>query len=414
MVRTLDDVTVDGRTVGVRVDVNSPLSSSRGLADDARLRAHVDTVAELLDRGARVALLAHQGRPGGDEFAPLAPHAERFDELLDAPVDYADVNYGEPASDAIRALAPGEAVLLENTRFYSEEYMTFEPAAAGDTHLVTELVPALDCYVNDAFAAAHRSQPSLVGFPQHLPSYAGRVMERELDVLGGVEDTGRPRVYVLGGAKVADSIDVAWNVLERGLADEILTAGVVGNVFLVADGVDLGAASRSFLNEEGYTDEIDRARDLLDAYGDAIHFPLDVAVERDGERTEIGINLLPAEDDEAAMDVGHDTVDHYEAILETAETVILNGPAGVFEVSTFQYGTRALYGAATDVATSIVGGGDTAAALRHLGVEGFSHVSTGGGAALAALCDEALPAVEALRAAPVEAEPSTEHGTDAS
>jgi len=402
MVRTLDDATVDGRTVGVRVDVNSPLSDDGGLADDARLQAHVDTLSELLERGARVAVLAHQGRPGGDEFATLAPHAERFGELLAHPVEHVDVNYGEPARAAIRDLDAGEAVLLENTRFYSEEYMEFDPAVAGDTHLVTELVPALDLYVNDAFAAAHRSQPSLVGFSRHLPSYAGRVMERELAVLGNVGETATPRVYVLGGAKVADSIDVAWNVLERGLADTVLTAGVVGNVVLLADGVDVGRASREFVDEQGYTDQIDRARDLLDAHGDAIRFPLDVAVERDGERAEIGINLLPPEPGEAAMDVGHETVDSYRATLESAETVILNGPAGVFEDEPFQYGTRALYEAATEVPTSIVGGGDTAAALRRLGVEGFDHVSTGGGAAMAALCDESLPVVEALETAPEE------------
>ncbi len=412
MVRTLDDATVDGRTVGVRVDVNSPLTSDGGLADDARLRAHVDTVAELLDRDARVVLLAHQGRPGGEEFASLAPHAERFEELLGAPVEHVDVNYGAPARDRIRELDPGHAVLLENTRFYSEEYMHFEPAEAAETHLVTELEPALDLFVNDAFAAAHRSQPSLVGFTRDLPSFAGRVMERELDVLGTVETTATPRVYLLGGAKVEDSIDVAWNVLERGLADEILTAGVVGNVFLLADGVDIGEGSRTFLDEQGYSDQIDRARDLLDAHGDAIHFPLDVAVERDGERTEVGINLLPPERDEAAMDVGGETVEHYRALLSTAETVICNGPAGVFEDETFEYGTRALYEAAREVPTSIVGGGDTAAALRSLGVEGFSHVSTGGGAALAALTDDPLPAVDALETAPVER--SSERSADAS
>jgi len=411
MVRTLDDATVDGRTVGVRVDVNSPLASDGGLADDARLRAHVDTISELLDRGARVVLLAHQGRPGGEEFASLAPHAERFAELLDATVDHVDVNYGDPARAAIRDCSPGAAVLLENTRFYSEEYMHFEPDAAAETHLVTELEPALDLFVNDAFAAAHRSQPSLVGFTRHLPSFAGRVMERELDVLGTVASTDTPRVYVLGGAKVEDSIEVAWNVLGRGLADEVLTAGVVGNVFLLADGVDIGEGSRAFLDERGYTDQIDRAADLLDAHGDSIHFPLDVAVEREGERTEVGINLLPPERDEAAMDIGHETVEHYRAILDTAETVICNGPAGVFEDETFEYGTRALYEAATEVPTSIVGGGDTAAALRDLGVEGFSHVSTGGGAALAALTDDPLPAVAALESAPVAADP--ERGPDA-
>ena len=395
-VGTLDDLSVAGRRVGVRVDINSPLDDG-GLADDARLRAHEQTLSELLEKDARVAVLAHQGRPGGDEFETLATHAERLDELLDAPVSYADANFGTAAREAVESLEPGTAVVLENTRFYAEEYMEFDPEEAGETPLVAGLAPALDAFVNDAFAAAHRSQPSLAGFPQHLPSYAGRVMESELDVLADVEATERPRVYALGGAKVSDSIDVAWNVLESGLADQVLTAGVVGNVFLLADGVDIGDASADFIYDEGYWDEIDRAADLLDAHGDRIRFPQDVAVERDGERHEIGLNALPGNEGEAAMDIGSETLRMYKSVLAGAETVILNGPAGVFEDPTFATGTKELYRAAADVPYSIVGGGDTAAAIRQLGIDGFSHISTGGGACLRLLTGQTLPAVEALR-----------------
>ena len=400
MVATLDDLDVSGTTVGVRVDVNSPIADDGSLADDARLRAHVDTLAELLERGGRVAVLAHQGRPGGDDFCTLEGHAARLSELLDRPVDYVDVTFSGAARETVRSLADGDCVVLENTRFYSEEYMEFEPERAARTHLVEGLAPALDAYVNDAFAAAHRSQPSLVGFPTVLPGYAGRVMERELEVLGTIEETPEPRVYVLGGAKVPDSIDVAWTVLEKGLADHVLTAGVVGNVFLIADGVDLGDASSDFIYDQGYWDEIDRAADLLDAHGERIAIPRDVAVERNGERYEVGVNALPLDDDEAAMDVGASTLEYYRRILADAGTVILNGPAGVYEESIFERGTRELYDAATEVEMSIVGGGDTASALRHLGVDGFSHVSTGGGAALKMLTAEPLPAVTALENGP--------------
>ncbi|WP_226006219.1 phosphoglycerate kinase [Natrinema salinisoli] len=400
MIETLDDLTVEGTTVGVRVDVNSPIDDDGTLADDARLRAHVDTLSELLDRGGRVAVLAHQGRPGGDDFVSLESHADRLAELLGQPVDYVDATFTEAAREAVRGLTNGDCVVLENTRFYSEEYMEFDPERAACTHLVEGLEPVLDAYVNDAFAAAHRSQPSLVGLPTVLPGYAGRVMETELDVLGSIEETDEPRVYVLGGAKVSDSIDVAWSVLEKGLADDILTAGVVGNVFLVADGVDLGDASSDFIYDQGYWDEIDRAADLLDAYGDRIALPRDVAVDRGEDRHELGVNALPPGDGEAAMDIGESTLDYYRRILADAETVILNGPAGVFEDDRFQTGTRRLYEAATDIPTSIVGGGDTAAALRRLGVDGFSHVSTGGGAALRMLTAESLPAVTALENAP--------------
>ena len=402
MTKTLDDLDARGTVVGVRVDINSPVDDD-SLTDDARLRAHVDTLSELLERGGRVAVLAHQGRPGSDDFTTLEPHANHLSELLDRPVGYVDSTFTETARCAINDLDDGECLVLENTRFYSEEYMEFDPERAARTHLVTELEPVLDVFVNDAFAAAHRSQPSLVGFASVLPSYAGRVMEREIDVLGRIEETPRPRTYVLGGAKVPDSIDVAWSILEKDLADNVLTAGVVGNVFLIADGVDLGDASSDFIYEQGYWDEIDRAADLLDAYGDRIALPRDVAVERDGTRHELGVNALPPGDGEAAMDVGSSTLAYYERLLTDSETVILNGPAGVYEMETFELGTRALYEAATDVEVSIVGGGDTASALRRLGVEGFSHVSTGGGAALKMLTAEELPALTALDNAPERA-----------
>jgi len=394
-VGTLDELAVDGRRVAVRVDVNSPLDGD-GLADDARLQAHVDTLDELADRGGRVAVLAHQGRPGGDDFASLAAHADRLDALLDAPVSHVDALFGSAAREAVAAVAPGEVLVLENTRFYSEEYMTWAPAEAAETVFVEALAPAFDAYVNDAFAAAHRSQPSIVGFPERLPAYAGRVMARELSVLGDVGSTARPRAFVLGGAKVSDSLDVAERVLESGLADEVLTAGLVGNVFLLADGVDLGDATSSVVEDRGYADQVDRAANLLDAYGGAIRLPADVAVERDGRREELGI-VVPPEEGEAAMDVGSRTVERYRASIAEAGTVVLNGPAGVVEDDLFRAGTVGIYGAAADADYSIVGGGDTAGALRRLGLEGFDHVSTGGGACLRLLTGQELPGVEALR-----------------
>ncbi|USZ68141.1 phosphoglycerate kinase [Halorussus salilacus] len=396
-IQTLDDLAVQGTTLGVRIDINSPLDDDGSLADDARLRAHVDTLSELLERGGRVAVLAHQGRPGGDEFRDLRPHAERLDELLDAPAGYADATFSSDARRAVENLDDGEAVVLENTRFYSEEYMEFPPERAARTELVEKLGGVLDAYVNDAFAAAHRSQPSLVGFPTRLSGYAGRVMERELDVLGDIEATPEPRTYVVGGAKVPDSMAVAESVLERGLADSVLTTGVVANVFLLAEGIDLGDASADFVYDQGYWDEIDRAADMLAEYGDRIEVPKDVAVERDGERCELAVSDLPPEDGEAVMDIGSETVAAYGDRLRGPGTAILNGPAGVFEDETFAAGTRDLFETATEAEYSVVGGGDTAAAIRRFGIEGFDHVSTGGGAALNMLTGEELAAVEALR-----------------
>ncbi len=393
-IRTLDDLEAGGRRLGVRVDINSPLSGD-GLADDARLRAHVGTLSELAAAGGRVAVLAHQGRPGGAAFGDLAPHAARLDELLDAPVGYVDGTFCEAARRRLGDLGDGEVLVLENTRFYSEEPMEFEPGPASRTHLVEKLAPALDAYVNDAFAAAHRSQPSLVGFPPTLPAYAGRVMERELAVLGSIEETERPRVYLLGGAKVEDSLHVAERVLEGGLADEVLVAGLVGNVFLAADGVSLGDASTEVFEAEGVAGMVDRAAAVIEAHPELVRMPTDVAVERDGERVEVAAADLPA--DGPALDIGSETAAAFAATVESAGTVILNGPAGVAERDAFAEGTRTVYAAAARADNSIVGGGDTAAALRRLGLSGFSHLSTGGGATLRMLAGDPLPAVEALR-----------------
>ncbi|MFB6143331.1 MAG: phosphoglycerate kinase [Halorientalis sp.] len=390
---TLDDLAVAGTMAGVRVDINSPMADGE-LADDARLHAHVDTLEELLDRGAGVAVLAHQGRPGGDEFAPLQDHARRLDDLLDHPVSYCDATFSTDARAAIESLDAGEAVLLENTRFYSEEYMEFPPEEAAETFLVERLSAAIDVFVNDAFAAAHRSQPSIVGFPLRVESYAGRVMERELDVLNNIGDTPRPRVYALGGAKIADALDVAESVLDRGLADAVLTSGLAGNAFLAATGVDIGDPSRQAILDRDAT-AIDDAEALLDAYGDRIQVPRDVAVERNGEREEVAVADLPVS--QPALDVGSDTVAAYAEVFETAGTAILNGPPGVFEKDDFAAGTRGIFSAAARAEYSIVGGGDTAASLRRLGIDGFDHVSTGGGAALRLLTGGTLPAVEVLR-----------------
>ncbi|MBS3760893.1 phosphoglycerate kinase [Halodesulfurarchaeum sp.] len=395
-IRTLDDLDFEGTSVGVRVDINSPLADDGSLADDARLKAHVDTLTELLERGARVTVLAHQGRPGGNEFEPLETHARRFDELLDAPVTYTDATSSAGAREAIDGLDPGQALLLENTRFYSEEYMEFEPKVAARTHLVERLSPHFDAFVNDAFAAAHRSQPSLVGFAHTLEAYAGRVMEREINVLGNINETPTPRAYVVGGAKVPDAIRIIRHGIEADLADEVYTAGLVANVFLMADGVDLGEAAADYIMEKDVWDQIDRAAALLETHGNQIHLPVDVAVTRGNTRTEVPIEALPTPSDGDVMDIGSETVEQYATYLDSMGTAILNGPAGVFENEAFQLGTKGLFEAVADTEYSVVGGGDTARAIRKFDITGFDHVSTGGGAALAMLTGQNLPAIDAL------------------
>jgi phosphoglycerate kinase len=221
-------------------------------------------------------------------------------------------------------------------------------------------------------------------------------MERELDAIGDVGETPSPRAYVLGGAKVTDAIDVAQGVLDRGLADEVLTTGVVANVLFMARGVDIGEESVAFVEESVGREQVDRARALLDDHGDRVHLPRDVAVDDDGTRREVAVEDLPPAGGDPILDIGSTTVGYYRSVLDRVHTVVLNGPAGVFERDAFATGTRALFEAASEVDHSIVGGGDTAAAIRRLGVEGFNHVSTGGGAAMRILSGGSLPAVDVL------------------
>ncbi len=401
-IRTLDEVSLADRTVGIRIDVNSPLRNDGSIADDFRFRAHRETLDELTDSGARVAVLAHQGRPGGEEFSTLEAHAEHLDGMVSAPVTYCDATFSSAARAAIRSLEPGEIVCLENVRFYSEEYMSFEPAAAGQTHLVDGLAPLFDLFVNDAFSVAHRDQPSVIGFPERVPSVGGRIMARELAVLGELEDTPTPRVALLAGAKVTDSLAVAETLLREGTVASVLAGGVLANLFFLAGESDPGEATRDDVADRGYLDELERAHALLEAHGDQIVLPLDVAVPRNGERVELDVESFPPRAGEVPRDIGRDTIADWEGRLASAGTVICNGPVGRFEDERFTRGTERIFAGVGEAEYAIAGGGDTGAAIRQFGIDAFDHVSTGGGAALALLSGETLPGVRALEECTIE------------
>ncbi len=390
--RSLDNLDPAGKHVLVRVDFNSPLDPVSGrILDDERIRRHLDTIEHLED--AAVVLLAHQSRPGKNDFTTLESHSERLQRLSGREVRYVDGLFGTGVRERVLDTEPGDIVLLDNARFYSEEYIEMPPEQAAETHLVEGLGPLFDAYVNDAFSAAHRSQPSLVGFPQKLPSYAGLVMERELEVLGGLDSSPEPRVYALGGAKVEDALDVVENVFDDDVADAVVTSGVLGNLLLKAEGVDLGESTEEFMREEGYLDLLSDARDLVESYPE-IETPVDVAGEVGGERVEVAVDDLPFEG--AAFDVGIETMVKYGGLLEDAGTAVVNGPPGVYEEPPFQRGTREIFTGAAQAELSVAGGGDTSAAISALDVHGFDHVSSGGGASTAMLSGETLPAVEAL------------------
>lgn len=397
---TIDDINVKGKTVLCRLDLNSPMDPKGIILDDSRFRSHLTTLKELED--SRVVILSHQSRPGKSDFTTMKPHARLLSKLSRRNVDYIDDIFGSHAIDSIKNMTDGDIIMLENTRFYSEESLERTPKEHTTTHMVKRLTPVCDIFMNDAFSVSHRSHLSVTGFTDVLPSIAGRVMEKEIDCLSrGLSCGERPCVYVLGGAKVDDSIKVTKNVLEKGCSDRVLVTGVVANVFLAASGVNIGKANLNFIDKQGYTKQIDIARDLLKRFRKSIGLPVDVALNKNDERVEEKVSSLNTE--LPIYDIGIETMVNFSREIRKAKTVIMNGPAGVFENETFALGTNELIKAGTKSGFSVVGGGHIAAAAEQLGVSNkFSHVSTGGGACIDFLAGEKLPGIEALKEAAVK------------
>jgi phosphoglycerate kinase len=395
---TIDDFDIDNKTVLVRVDINSPVDPGTGLIlDDTRIRLHAETIGELSNRGAKTVVLAHQSRPGKKDFTTLKQHAVALSKILNHKVEYVDDIFGSNARSTISKMKRRDILLLENVRFYSEEILRREPKLQSETHMVQKLSPLADYFINDAFAAAHRSQPSLVGFAFMLPSAAGRVMERELKALyNAMSNVVRPCVYILGGVKVDDSIMVIENVLKNGSADYILTTGLVANIFLWGSGVNIGKYNKRFIENKGYCNFVKKSKKLLKRYKDQIIIPKDVAVCMGDKRVEFPVDKIP---NNPIFDIGTETISEYAGYIRKAETLFANGPAGVFEKEEFNIGTDDILNAiASSPAFSIIGGGHLAAAANQMGLsKGISHISSGGGASINLLAGEDLPVVEVLR-----------------
>lgn len=400
-IKTLDEVEVGGRRVFVRVDINSPIDPSTGnILDDSRIRLHTETtIRELAEKGARVVVIAHQGRKGDPDFTSLRSHAQVMSRILGFDVKFVDDIFGGKAREAIERLAPGEVLVLENVRMWDGETKKATVEEHARSELVKSLGPYVDVFVVDAFAAAHRAHASLVGFmPVARHVVAGRIMERELRALAVVRTRPRrPCIYVLGGAKAEDAADVASAVLSQGVADAVLTGGLVANLFLAAKGVDLGAPNMEVLKERGFMELMPRFREVLDAFEDRVLLPVDLAVDRGGVRVDIGLEELPTQ--YLIKDVGLRTAGEYSKVLRGARSVVMNGPMGVFEVEDFAKATRIVLEAIVESkAFSVVGGGHTIAAVEKLGLAGkISHVSTGGGALMEFLSRGTLPVVEELK-----------------
>ncbi|WP_424359045.1 phosphoglycerate kinase [Methanocella sp. MCL-LM] len=393
---TMDDFSFKGKTVLLRVEFNSPMSPDGKILDDKRIRESVPTIKELDD--AKVVLLAHQSRPGKKDFTTLEDHAKRLQKHLKQNVRYVDDIFGSHARSEIVEAEPGDVLLMENVRFYAEEQLEQTPEAHARTHLVKKLAPLAQVFLNDAFGASHRSQCSLVGFAPILPSGAGRLMEKEIDSLNQALTGGGETTYVLGGAKVDDSISVTKNVLEKKIATRVLVTGVVANVFLAASGVKIGKPNMDFIEKNEYLGEIERAKAILQAFDGKVVLPTDVAINKDGKRVEMSVKSLPT--DYVVSDIGRESIAIFSDIIRKSDKVILNGPAGIFENPDFSAGTNEMLMAATKAKFSVVGGGHSSAAVETLGIEGkISHVSTGGGAAIDFLSGKRMPAIEALKAA---------------
>lgn len=394
---TIDDFDVEDKTVLLRIDINSPVDPNTGsILDDTRMRLHSKTITELSRKGARVILLAHQSRPGKKDFTTLRQHSDVLSRILRRKVKYVDSIFSTPAKLAIHNLRPGEILLLENARFFSEESLKRPLEQQAQSMIVRELSPLIDYFINDAFAAAHRGQVSLVGFTLNTPSAAGRVMEHELNIIQStLDNVESPCVFALGGMKADDSIKVCENVCENGTADYVLTSGLVANIFLVAAGYDIGQQNMNLIKSQGYCNMIDKCRELLEKYPSQIIYPKDVAVEIDGERVDVSINEIP---DYPIYDIGKETSANFAKLIMKAKTIFANGPAGVFEDPKFSIGTEDIINAiASSEGYSIIGGGHIGAATVSMGYENkVDHVSSGGGACINLLAGKKLDAVEAL------------------
>ena len=397
--KTLDDFDVKNKVVLVRVDFNSEIDpTSKKVTSDVRIRAHAETtLKELAEKGARTVVLAHQGRKGDPDYTPLKQHSEILGKILKCPVKYVDDIYGDKAKEAIKALQGGEILVLENVRGFDGETKNGTPEQQAKTELVQALAPLADLFVNDAFAAAHRGHVSMVGFTAVLPSAAGRIMERELKSLSkALEKPEKPCVYVMGGAKADDSLEISKYVLGNGIADCVLVGGVTSQLFLAAKGVDLGKGNMAFLEKKELTGLIPGIKALMAQYPDKVMVPVDVALDVGGKRKEIPVTRLPTEN--SIFDIGAKTVENYAKLISNAKSIVVSGPMGVYENKEFNYGTKKVLEAiANSKGFSLAGGGNTIAAIEEYGLtKKIGYVSTAGGALIEFLMGKKLPGVAAL------------------
>ena len=405
-INTIDDFELKGKTVLCRADLNQPVDRAADtLKSTQRIEAFAPTLKELSDAGAKVVVMAHQGSDiEYQNFYCTRPHAKVLSSLVGKEVKWVEDVCGPTAREAIAKMEDGDIILLDNVRFCSEEQTLFElklklsHEEQAKTQVVTKLAPLADLYVCDAFAAAHRDQPTLCGFEQVLPSAMGRLFEKEYCVISELmESPEKPCVFVLGGSKISDAFIMMETVLKGGSADKVLTGGLAGNILLHAVGENVGKGSVDFIYAKNYEEYIPKAKALYEAYPDRIVLPTDLAGTSDGKRVEYALDEVP--EDFTALDIGTETIRRYCDEIGKAKTVFVNGPMGVFEEALTEAGTKEVFEALGRAeGYTVVGGGDSVTAAKKYKVaDKLGYVCTGGGALIRFLTGEELPVVKALR-----------------
>jgi phosphoglycerate kinase len=396
---TIDDLDVRDKTVILRVDINSPLDKTTlEISSAARIKAIEPTLRKLLDRKARLVILAHQGKKGEWDYCSLEKHVAVLNRELRLKVKFVPDVFGEKAKAAIRALGPGEAVMLENVRSWDGETAKKTPEEFAKSELVANLAPLAKFFVNDAFAAAHRAQASLVGFPQVLPSAAGVLMDAEVSAMSRIfRNPQRPFTVILGGAKFSDATVLISHLLDNKIADRVVLTGLVPMAFLKAKGVRLGRPTEELLSKEPAS--VAEASDILRKHPAEVLLPEGFAADDGGKRREVTVDQLPV--DLPLVDISSGSQERFTPVISDSKSIFISGPAGLFEKAPFDQGTAAVLSAVvTSGAFKVAGGGHTTSAIEKLGLRSrFDYISTGGGALEEFILGKKLPGIEALKQA---------------
>jgi len=396
-VLTLDDFNLKGKTVFLRVDMNCPIDpKTLEISGTRRIEEAIETLQSLKE--AKVVVASHQGRVGNNEYTGMDKHVKILERLMGKKIKYVEDVIGEAAQNAIKNLDDGDILLLDNLRLCAEENYEFTPENAAKTIMVSRLSKLFDLCVLDSFPSAHRSHPSIVGFPHVLPACAGRIVEREVRNLDEIMTVAKaPHVIVLGGSKVPDRLEAIKLLIQNGRADHILLTGLIGNVFMRAQ-----ARIKSSLDIKREDEVVAKAHALIGEYPDVFATPVDIAIDKDGERVEMDVRDVSK--GEKIFDLGPKTVEYYSKLIAGAGTVFISGPAGFFEKENFSYGTNALLNSVSNsMATTIVSGGHLTTALKQQGLtEKINHISTAGGALVLYLTGEKLPMIKALEDAAIK------------